>query len=213
LARKPLHKLRWHPEPRPTHCAARGAQNWLHVWQGWVVFGCVLWRLAYAGCPPVLVAGVYFADVASKAAGHVHATKKNPHGQTLLSHLRADSSPRRAGLLILSEVALGNCYELQKASYMVRYICANILPQRCWFSCFLSSASATGAVPCTLPRFHMFSLLILLAASGEQSTKGVGKLMPDPKGQFELCVTHGCFAVAHVCFAQGRRHHANGQLR
>ncbi|CAJ1901832.1 unnamed protein product [Sphenostylis stenocarpa] len=45
--------------------------------------------------------GVYFADLVSKSAQYCFTDKKNP-----------------VGLMILSEVALGNIYELKKAKYM-----------------------------------------------------------------------------------------------
>jgi hypothetical protein len=46
--------------------------------------------------------GVYFADSVSKSAQYIHASPENPYG-----------------LLVLSEVALGNMYQLEKAEYMV----------------------------------------------------------------------------------------------
>ncbi|KAK7396422.1 hypothetical protein VNO78_17421 [Psophocarpus tetragonolobus] len=45
--------------------------------------------------------GVYFADLVSKSAQYCYTDKKNP-----------------VGLMLLSEVALGNVYELKKAKYM-----------------------------------------------------------------------------------------------
>eukprot|EP00457_Paulinella_chromatophora_P002241 gb/GEZN01002245.1/.p1 GENE.gb/GEZN01002245.1/~~gb/GEZN01002245.1/.p1 ORF type:complete len:752 (+),score=189.78 gb/GEZN01002245.1/:65-2320(+) len=45
--------------------------------------------------------GLYFADVASKSANYVHASRDNPYG-----------------LLLLCDVALGDCYPLQKAEYL-----------------------------------------------------------------------------------------------
>ncbi|KAF5196272.1 Poly [ADP-ribose] polymerase [Thalictrum thalictroides] len=45
--------------------------------------------------------GVYFADMVSKSAQYCYADRKNP-----------------VGLMLLSEVALGEVYELKKASYM-----------------------------------------------------------------------------------------------
>ncbi|XP_012569391.1 poly [ADP-ribose] polymerase 1 [Cicer arietinum] len=45
--------------------------------------------------------GIYFADLVSKSAQYCYTDKKNP-----------------VGLMLLSEVALGNVYELKKAKYM-----------------------------------------------------------------------------------------------
>ncbi|XP_061354004.1 poly [ADP-ribose] polymerase 1 isoform X2 [Gastrolobium bilobum] len=45
--------------------------------------------------------GIYFADLVSKSAQYCYTEKKNP-----------------VGLMLLSEVALGNVYELKKAKYM-----------------------------------------------------------------------------------------------
>eukprot|EP00808_Paulinella_micropora_P015188 g78302.t1 len=45
--------------------------------------------------------GLYFADVASKAANYIHASAADPYG-----------------LLLCCDVALGDCYPLQEAEYM-----------------------------------------------------------------------------------------------
>lgn len=47
--------------------------------------------------------GIYFADCASKSANYIHATRDNP-----------------MGLLLLSEVAIGNTYDVKQAEYMTK---------------------------------------------------------------------------------------------